>query len=463
MSKKTYLIAIIGIVILGIATRAIRINDSFWLDEAAQAIESARPLNQQLNIIPDFQPPLYHVLVHFWMMVGRTEWWLRLASVIPGLISIVFVILIGSKQFGKEVGLTAGLLLATSQFHAFYSQELRPYSMATMFALIAFYAYQQLADHKKGSLLVFTVACIGGIYSTYVFPFFLISLGIATFLWHKSIFRSVLIAFAITVISFIPWVPTFSRQLQAGMNLAGTSPQWTQIVSPPFLKMVPLVAVKFIFGRIPFDVTFQQLVVYLVGGLAIGIALVRSWRSKESREIIFWLIVPIVLAWIVSLKIPILDPKRVLFCLPPLYLLIARGIGKGVKSAILLVIILSIQTYGLNRYATEVDLGRENWREAVVAVESHQATDKLVIFAFPESFAPWRWYQIKNLDTLAVEPNNLSQITTIGNQKTIYIFDYLADMTDPERQILGGINRLGYQETDFFQYSGVGKIRILKP
>jgi len=57
--------------------RLVRVNDSFWLDEAAQALESLRPLKEQLQIAYDFQPPLYHLLVHFISRFCAEEWWLQ--------------------------------------------------------------------------------------------------------------------------------------------------------------------------------------------------------------------------------------------------------------------------------------------------------------------------------------------------------------------------------------------------
>ena len=55
-SDTTTFFIIVGALLL----RLILINSSFWLDEAAQALESIRPLSQQLQIQNDFQPPLYH-------------------------------------------------------------------------------------------------------------------------------------------------------------------------------------------------------------------------------------------------------------------------------------------------------------------------------------------------------------------------------------------------------------------
>ena len=118
-NKKNYF-QLLTIIILGLVLRLIISNQSFWLDEAAQAWESSRPLNQQLKIIGDFQPPLYHLWVHLFTYFGSGEVWLRLASIIPGIITIFYTYQLGRLLFNKKVATISSLLLSTSQFHIFY-------------------------------------------------------------------------------------------------------------------------------------------------------------------------------------------------------------------------------------------------------------------------------------------------------------------------------------------------------
>ena len=61
------------VLILAVLIRIINLNQSLWLDEAAQVLESIRPLSEQLNIAGDFWPPLYHVTLHFWMYLGKSS------------------------------------------------------------------------------------------------------------------------------------------------------------------------------------------------------------------------------------------------------------------------------------------------------------------------------------------------------------------------------------------------------
>jgi uncharacterized membrane protein len=457
MVDKKQLGVIFSILFIGILARCINITHSFWLDEAAQALESSRPLSQQFNIIPDFQPPLYHLIVHFFAKGNHHEWWLRLVSVIPGILSIWLTFVIAKKWFSFETASLAAILLATSQFHTFYSQELRPYSLATLCALVVVVGYQHIKAHQRGGWWWFIIGSIAGIYSTYVFPFFLIAM-IGLMIGEKISLKQLAGATLLIAASFVPWVPTFTQQLQVGTSLAQTSTVWSQMVSPPMLKMLPLTAAKFMFGRIPLKSDIRQIIYFGIVGFLMVIACFRG-LSKKSLPIIIWLCVPIMLAWIVSIKIPILDPKRVLFCLPALYILIAQGIKKDTYSIVSLALIFSVQMYGLNLYATNPDIDREQWRQAVTTIEQQTVPNAAALFVFPESFAPWRWYQTNKVPSVAVSASNFST-ESVSPYTTIYYFDYLTDMTDPERTVLTTLNQ-SYQETSFLQYPGVGKIRVL--
>ena len=136
MSWSKKLLPLLLILLLALILRLPHLNDSFWLDEAAQVLESLRPLNQQLQIKDDFQPPLLHLITFLSLKVAQSEWWLRLTgALLPGLLTIVGGYFLGIKIAGKKVAISASLLLATSSFHLFFSQELRPYSLSACFAI----------------------------------------------------------------------------------------------------------------------------------------------------------------------------------------------------------------------------------------------------------------------------------------------------------------------------------------
>ena len=165
--SQNWLHSFLLILLLGLALglRLPFLDGSFWLDEAAQALESTRPWYLQLTIAQDFQPPLLHLIVHLVQYVSHAEWWLRLfGAVIPGLISIYYAIKIAKRYVGFTESIWLGLLLATNSFHVFFSQELRPYALPAAFASASWWVLLQfLEKDKKKFSLAYTLLTLGGL------------------------------------------------------------------------------------------------------------------------------------------------------------------------------------------------------------------------------------------------------------------------------------------------------------
>ena len=127
------------LVIVAIAA-ALRLHEidrlSFWFDEAA-TVHFAR-LEPWDLWGRDTHPPLYYLLIHFWLLLGDSESWLRLLSLLFSLGTLVGVYCAGRALGGVRVGLIAAALLALAGFELRFAQEARMYALlgcATAWAL----------------------------------------------------------------------------------------------------------------------------------------------------------------------------------------------------------------------------------------------------------------------------------------------------------------------------------------
>ncbi len=477
---------IIGIILVALLLRLPLLNGSFWLDEAAQALESARPLTQQLNIVNDFQPPLIHVLLHFLLYVSRTEWWLRLGSaLVPGLVSIWGTYEIGKRFFSKQSGLLAALLLATSSFHIFYSQEARPYALPMMFAVLSWLVLLQLIQQKKESWslrIYFFLSSLLGLYASYIYPFLFLSQMLFVFLFEKKFIKEMFLLVCGVSIFFLPWLPFFFQQLRAGQDLTVQLPGWSSVVGFSQYKSLVLIADKFVFGVIHVEKSIFFISIF--GGLflAISVFFMRLFslpRKNLHRYIplVFWLLLPSLLAWIVSFWIPVLQPKRVLFSLPALELLISAAafdvfqqskIKKFTFAVFLLpAVFLFINVYSTFSYYITPKYQREDWRGLHQIILAKYPKNSVVVFAFPEAFAPWRWYDdgkypTMTTDTLSVQENtDLSSLRKVTDYDYVLVFDYLRDLTDPHNRVTSEIEKYGYQEaTEINPTTPIGFVRV---
>lgn len=118
----------LGLFVLALTVRLWNLGgQSLWVDEVLQFNISRQALPQMVQAIAeraDNSPPVYHTLLHYVIVAGGTsEWALRLPSAVFGSIS-VFLVYVIARQLGQTRGAPlAGLLLAVSPLHVWYSQE----------------------------------------------------------------------------------------------------------------------------------------------------------------------------------------------------------------------------------------------------------------------------------------------------------------------------------------------------
>ena len=456
---------IILIILLGFFLRILNLRQSFWLDEAAQMIESIRPLSDQLHIRADFQPPLYHILLHFWIQYSNSEIWARMLSVLFGVMSILVSYKLLQLIIPKKAALLSAFLFALNPFHIWYSQEVRPYALATLLGIMSTY---MLIKKNFGGYIVSAAAFL---YTTYLAPFLFITHGLYCLIYLKDWTRKWVIGIFLIGITFVPWIPSFLEQLSIGSGLRISLPGWSEVVSAPLLKSLPLVIAKFLIGRITIDNKFLYGAVLLVFSVFFILALIKLYAKNNKlllNKLFLLFCFPIVTAYLVSFVLPVLAPQRILFTLPYFCALIAMSVIFLKKSNYLLFsFVILIQVYSIFLYNTNTRFQREQWRQAVKFVEADRTSESLAVFAFPDAFAPWLWYSADLVKYIAVAPHfvvNQADITQLKSQlvqsNRIYYFHYLTDLTDPAHLIPLNLKKFGYSETRIVDFPGVGFISI---
>lgn len=456
-----------SILILSFILRSFGLNQSLWLDEAAQAIESVRPLAEQLDIKADFWPPFYHLLLHFWMIGGKSEVWLRLLSMGMGVATVYFTYLLVKTLISVKAARLTSLLLTIAPFHVWYSQEVRPYSLATLLGVVATYLL------LKQKFWGYTVTSALFLYSSYLAPFLLLTHGAFIFFFDRKNWRQWVLGFVVAVIFFLPWLPKLYEQLLIGRGLQAALPGWSEAVSTPLWKSLPILFTKFSLGRISFDDKWLYAGIVTVLFLLFGYLVYRSIRTQKiiSGKIIILGGLPIVIAFFTSFFLPIFAPQRLLFSLPFFYMLWAQGIVSLEKQRILKITIALIlvfsSSYAVFQYNTNPRFQRENWRDAVTYVEETRSPNSLALFVFPEAFAPWQWYNRGVVRSFAVAPRLVvakqdleKNVSLLVSTDKIYYFHYLTELTDPQKITTSFLESSGFTEISTRDFPGVGFISI---
>lgn len=436
------------ILILALVLRLVNLNQSLWLDEAVQAITAKGPfLGLFSELRGDFHPPLYHLLMWLWVRIfGLSEMVLRLPSVIFG-VATVWVVYKIVRSWELGIGRIAAIFLATAPFHIYYSQEARPYALVAFLVSLSWYYFASGTKKHQlgiGYILVTTLA----LYASYYTFLIIFSQGLI-FFWRKK--YSQLVYLLLPLLLFLPWLPMFFAQLRTGAEETRILPEWRRLVNLSFFKALPLTFVKFSLGRITiFNKKIYALVagvVFIIYGGIFGRSLELGMGKKkwDERSIFNWLVIPVFIAWLMSIFIPNYQPFRLLFVLPAFYLILALGISKFKNKKIqtlLVIFILAINLSSWLTYAFNPFFHREDWRGLVKYIETTTEQGRLAILPSDSSNWPWKYYSQNKVKLITattgvnkVADNWWAMAGDFKEARKIYYIRYLVPLFDPQEKI----------------------------
>lgn len=339
--KYKFIFFLCIIILFGALLRLDRLGDrSFWSDEIWQ-IEVARhtsdiktviipPLPSGVNQYSRAEPRLSHFIIyHFMRKFGENEFIVRFPSVIVGILSIVFIAVVGNLVFGYKEGLVAALLLAISPYHIYYSQEARPYALLVLFSLCSLYFFYKLlfSDSIKwwywlgflgstflnisNSFISFQVICIEGIFAI-VYLFF----------QKRKFWKTVLVWLLIAgIIGFI-----FKGYIMYGLqflirNLGGEHKVRFLVFNWGFFRDI------FNCYLIPYNTGLNAKIAFLLYILLFLVGF-KNYRAHKWLYILLtsWIALPFGLIFTVFKPFEYFNPRYLIVILPIVLLIIARGI-----------------------------------------------------------------------------------------------------------------------------------------
>jgi mannosyltransferase len=214
------------VVACGIALRFYT-HSALWLDEALTVDIARLPLHElPQRLRHDGAPPLFYVLLHFWMGVfGQSDLATRSLSGTLGVLTIPVAWFAGREFGGRVVAWTTVVLLASAPFAVYYSTEDRMYSLVIFLTACGFLALRRaLRAPRPGNLIAVGLVTAALLYSQYWALYLVAMVGlwmIGSVIWarHRGLSRAeqrqvlpALLAVAAGCLVFLPWVPIFLEQ-----------------------------------------------------------------------------------------------------------------------------------------------------------------------------------------------------------------------------------------------------------
>lgn len=142
------------IILIGLLIRlAIIDKHDFWFDEAFTVYISKHTLKEIINIsFVDTSPPLFYLLLKFWLTLGDSPIYLRTLSLVFGGLNLWFTFKLTRLLFSEQVSFITTLLLTLSPLHAYYSIETRMYALWSLeITLLIYFFILWLEKLKKNT------------------------------------------------------------------------------------------------------------------------------------------------------------------------------------------------------------------------------------------------------------------------------------------------------------------------
>lgn len=222
---------IIGAVIAMIISLLIGLRQSVWFDEAYSILLAKQSVSQLLHLTAiDTHPPLYYLLLKGWASVfGWSELALRTLSVLAMGGAAFLAGMLAKRLFGARIALVAMIFVVLSPFLLRYGFEIRMYSIGSLVGIAATYVLILALDSRDRARRLWLYAIYAALVAIGMYTLYYTALlWIAHVVWliwmharKRGTFNELvrtpwLMAYVGAVVLFVPWLPTFLKQMGNG-------------------------------------------------------------------------------------------------------------------------------------------------------------------------------------------------------------------------------------------------------
>jgi len=341
--------------------------------------------------------------------VEDSESWLRLPSVIFGVLAAYALFALTRRLFDQRTAAVAGVLLVVNAFFVRYEQEARAYSLVVLLVIVATYLFVGAMEQPSilrwlGYGAASAVAVYAHVFAGYVIAAHLISLPLRR---TRPRVWDALAGYGLMAILVGPLAVVVSTT--DGLERAFIERPTFQSFELLFLDLTGAGGVVSRGGR-------MLLLAYFLACCAALLVMARViGRRQQLRKdevwpyglVLLWLAVPVLGSFLTSMVRPVFLPRYLIVALPPLLVLAAIGISslptRAVQVLTAAVLVGLTAPWLLSYYRADSKEG-EDWRRGVAYVlAGHQAGDR-VVFLSRYGRRPFEYYLRNYPDQAALRP-----------------------------------------------------------
>ncbi len=376
--------------LLAFALRMINLGRlGLWGDEAwGLYLNHLGLVGLTIETARDMHPPVYHYVSYFWAQAaGSGEFALRYISVFAGTLSVAATYTLGRRLAGRRAGMLSALLMACAPFAVYYSQEARPYIMALLWCVLAAYvllrALQRPTRLAWAGYGVMSFLAAFTLYSTALWIGMHGLLVLARRDWRRCFPTWLGVEMGVLLLS-APWLWLFGRAIGTEIKVQG------EFTARAVLPLHSLAArmVQGMLAGITLPASTSLWIAALLAALGAGgmaLARRRGWMAAALPAALAFL--PVIVLYPIHLYLPWFEPRVLVFCAAPLYVLLAagldgwlsRGAGWLAAAGMMVAAVWGVALndyYHFDRYSPAV----EDYRPLIARVQSAAAPGDVVLY-----------------------------------------------------------------------------------
>lgn len=384
----------------------------FWFDECF-SVEIARvSLSNFLHLLwwREANMSLYYLLLRIWLHFGQNPFLIRSLSAVMGAATVPAIYWLARILYDRRVALIAAALFAFNAYDVRYSQEARSYVLFVLLAAVSsgflISWFRNPTPRNRAWYIVFSVLAVyAHFYALLLIAAHCLAVrlkggedkGVSSNLrraWIKiAIAVSPLLIFvAKTGAGPIKWIqrPGLRDLLQYFEHLSGSN-SWE-------LLAAMVIACGFAIAPSA-DKVFKRN---------------QAWDVWRCQLLLIWLLFPVVLTLILSFARPVFLARYMIFCLPPLVILVAAGIARlrrswAVGAAVAAVLLLASQGI-LFLYGHDFDNERDASSLATYFILNHAQPGDAILFHIAETRIPYEFFRSLRAGENTASPNYRGQL-----------------------------------------------------
>ncbi len=367
---------------------------SIWADEGGSIFVAGMNIHSMFTFIvhQDAHPPLFFLILHGVLALGRSELLLRLPSALFGTLSLILTYGIARRLFNTLTARIALFLLAFSAAQIYVTQEIRMYPYFICLSLLSTYLLLRMAEKPSwSSAALYCLALVITLYTHYMAVVVLFCHGTALFLLfrEKDVFQKLLVAQITAFISFLPWIPVIMTQQKA----ATTPPFPFHISSGVYTFFAFFSGFTFIINQRSSEY-YLILLFSLIVPVVMALSIPGGWRGMEKKNrigilfVLISLLLPMAgLALASAFQIKHLFAIKYITFTIPFYLILLAFLSqtghKRIVIYILPLVFFFVNAIALQNWFFVPEFQKQRWKEAISWVKSErQSRDAFLIQDF---------------------------------------------------------------------------------